>query len=195
MSESITVPETPEVLAPVVNAIPTTGNLTAEQLLDPAFDTVDKTGLEVDAALLEIVQSLIKKEEDPEQETLVTSLQKHRALLLKFATLAYLKKPSSAMMLSSLSALMGDIEKAVRADRKEQAKKDENQSNQYSFTQIVESLNAIAAGAVITPTFELTSFILDPTKSLMDVAEGFKPIKATELTTGNALVDIDGNPI
>lgn len=168
---------------------------TEAQLMDPAFDSVDLTALEVDAALLEIVNTLIKTEEDPEQDDFVTSLQKHRALLLKFATLAYMKKPSSAMMLTGISSLVADMEKAVRADRKERAKKEENQTNQYSFSQIVESLNAIAKGAVITPTFELTSFILDPTKSLMDVADGFKPIKTEELAQGNSLVDMEGNAI
>lgn len=163
--------------------------------MDPAFDVVDTTGLEVDAALMEIVKTLIKTEDDPEQEDFVTSLQKHRALLLKFATLAYMKKPSSAMMLTGISSLVADMEKAVRNDRKERAKKEENQTNQFSFAQIVESLNAIAKGAVVTPTFELTSFILDPTKSLMDVADGFKPIKAEELAQGNSLVDMEGNAI
>lgn len=174
---------------------PTPPKFTEAQLMDPAFDSVDTVGLEVDAALMEIVKNLVKTEEDEEQEGLVTSIQKHRSLLLKFATLAYMKKPSSAMLLSSITSLVAAMEKAVRDDRKEKAKKEENQSNQFSFAQIVESLNAIAKGAVVTPTFELTSFILDPSKSLMEIADGFKPIKSEELTQGNSLVDMDGNAI
>jgi len=93
MSETIIAPETTASLTPVHPIF------SPAQLLDPAFDTVDTAGVEVDAALLEIVNTLIKKDEDPEQDDFITSLQKHRALLLKFATLAYMKKPSSAMML------------------------------------------------------------------------------------------------
>lgn len=180
---------------PVESTAPVHPMFAPIQLLNKETDEIDLVGKEVDEALLEIVLSLTKTEEDVEQDTLVTSLQKHRALLLKFATLAYMKKPSSAMLLSSIMSLVGSMEKAVRDDRKERAKKEENESNQFSFTQIVESLNAIAQGAVITPTFELTNFILDPTKSLLDVGVAFKPIKEEELTQGNSLVDAEGNPI
>jgi len=182
-----------EVIATNQEALAKPPKFTEAQLLDPAFDQLDLVGAEVDEALMSIVQAMVRNEEDVEQVSLADSLQKHRALLLKFATLAYMKKPSSAMLLSSITSLVGAMEKAIRDDRKERAKKEENASNQFSFSQIVESLNAIAAGAVVTPTFELTSFILDPTKSLMDIADGFKPIKPEELVQGNTLVDIDGN--
>lgn len=165
-----------------------------EQRIDP-LDDLDAAGREVDTMLIEIVSNLQRKEEDIDQDQLTTSLQKHRALILKFATLAYLKKPTSAMMLTSLIALIGSLEKSVRDDRKERAKKEEGETNQISFNQIIESLNAISQGAVVTPTFNLTSFILDPTKSLLDVENEFRPIRPEELQQGNALVDIDGNPI
>lgn len=165
------------------------------ETITPGVDDLDAVGKEVDAALLEIVASLTKTDDDPDQEGLVTSVQKHRALLLKFATLAYMRKPNSAMLLTSIISLVAAMEKAVRDDRKEKAKKEENETNQYSFSQIVESLNAIASGAVVTPTFTLTSFILDPTKSLLDVEETFKPIKPEELVQGNEIVDLEGKVI
>jgi len=172
----------------------TTDGFTPVERLDP-LDDLNAAGKEVDTMLLEIIGNLNRNEEDVEQDHLTTSLQKHRALLLKFATLAYMKKPTSAMLLSSLISLVGSLEKSVRDDRKERSKKEEGESNQISFNQIIESLNAISQGAVVTPTFNLTSFILDPTKSLVDIENEFKPIRPEELQQGNALVDIDGNLI
>lgn len=158
-------------------------------------DSLALATAEVNEALLEIAQTLVKTEDDVEQETLATSLQKHRALILKFATMAYMKKPGSAMLLSSLITLVGAMEKSIRDDRKEKIKKEEGESNQISFNQIIESLNAISQGAVITPTFTLTNFLLDPTISLDSIMEGSAPIKEGELVQGNTLVDIEGNAI
>lgn len=170
-----------------------------EQILNielPSKDpTIDQANEEVHDVLLEIVQNLVKCEEDPEQDQLITSLQKHRSLILRFATLAYLRNPNSAKMLESIISLTAAMEKAVREDRKEAAKKIDSENSQISFMQIVESLNAISAGVISTPTFELTNFILDSSKSLTEVCDTFKPIKDTELTQGNGLVDLEGNVI
>lgn len=165
--------------------------------MEPTINVDDKDdGLEnVRSALLDIQQAVIRQEEDPEQNTLAETVQKYRSMLLNFATLAYLEKPRDAKMLEAVSSLVAQIEKSVRDDRKEKAKKQENDDNRLSFNQMLEAMQNISSGTIKLPTFEVDSFFLDPSRSLLELSEDIKPIKPEELTFGNGLVDLDGNAI
>jgi hypothetical protein len=60
---------------------------------------------------------------------------------------------------------------------------------------MLEAMKTISSGAVSLPVFDMTRFLLDPNKSLLDAAKDIAPIKPEELVQGNSLVDIDGNPV
>jgi hypothetical protein len=139
-------------------------------------------------------QTLERKEEDVEQVSFVTALQKNRQFLLQYAMRAYMEKPGSASLLEGVTSLLGHMEKAVRDDRKERAKKQENQDNVVSFRQMIEAMSMIKTGALVLPTFDVTSFMPDPNVSLVAHLD-VKPINDEELVQGNAVVDIDGNPV
>lgn len=165
--------------------------------MEPTKITENKDdGLEsVQSALLDIQQAVIKQEEDPEQNVLMETVQKWRSMILNYATLAYLEKPRDAKMLEAVSALVAQLEKAVRDDRKERAKKQDSDDNRLSFNQMLEAMTSISSGTIKLPTFDVDTFFLDPTKSIFEPTQDFKVIKPEELETGNGLIDIDGNPM
>lgn len=139
-------------------------------------------------------KTLEHNEEDVEQVSFVTALQKNRQFLLQYAIRAYMEKPNSASLLEGVTSLLGQMEKAVRDDRKERMKKQENQDNALSFKQMIEAMSMIKTGALVLPTFNVESFMPDPNVSLVAHLD-VKPINENELVQGNAVVDIDGNPV
>lgn len=151
---------------------------------------------EVEGVLLLMRDALKKDLEDEDQTKLVDAIQQHRALLLRYAMQQYLSNPKSASLLEGVSSLMGHMEKAVRDDRKEKMKKQDGESNVLHFNQMLEAMKMISANKVAVPSFELASFILDPTKPLIPLTNSnIAPIKPEELVQGNQIVDIDGNGV
>lgn len=153
---------------------------------------IDDANLEEVLALLK--QSLEPSEDDVEQVTFVTALQKNRQFLLQYAMKAYMEKPGSASLLEGVTSLLGHMEKAIRDDRKERMKKQENQDNRLSFQQMLEAMQMIKTGNLTVPTFDVTAFMLDPNVSLVEGLD-IKPIGEGELVQGNSIVDINGNSV
>lgn len=160
--------------------------------LDKKHRTEDE---EAAAAMQALRKALVLDLEDEDQNKLVEAIQQNRALLLNYAMQQYLAKPSSASLLEGVSSLIGHMEKTVRDNRKEKAKKKEGETNVLAFNQMLEAMKTISSGAVSLPVFDMTGFLLDPNKSLLDAAKDIAPIKPEELVQGNSLVDIDGNPV
>ncbi|EBV8434065.1 hypothetical protein NFI00_000158 [Salmonella enterica] len=150
---------------------------------------------EVTKVLLNIQQQLARTDEDVDQTYLVDALQQHRSLILNYATMSFVKKPNNPKMLEAVTTLVAQLEKAVRDDRKERAKKKDSEDNKLSFNQMLEAMKQISSGEINIPTFKMDSFMLDPTQSLMTICEGIKPINQEELEMGNQLVDLEGNPM
>lgn len=162
------------------------------------FDNEDKTGPVEDpmiVALLEKMKVAIAgNDEDIDQKSLVTIIQENRALLLKYAMGKYLENPKSASLLEGVTSLISHMEKTVRDDRKERAKKADAQNNVLAFNQMLDAMNKINEGVVIMPHFDMSDFILDPSKSLL-MGNDIAPIKPEELVMGNQLVTLEGTPV
>lgn len=133
-------------------------------------------------------------ESDIDQEELVKVVQKNRAFILEYAMRAYLDNPKSASLLEGVTQMFAQIEKTVRDDRKERAKKKEAENNVLGFGALMDALGNIANGSIRLPVFDLGDFILDPNKSIMQ-DPAMEPIKDDELVQGNSIVDIDGNKV
>jgi len=153
---------------------------------------IDDENLNEVLALLQ--QTLTPTEEDQEQVSFVTALQKNRQFLLQYAMKAYMEKPGSASLLEGVTSLLAHMEKAIRDDRKERMKKQENQDNKLSFNQMLEAMSMIKTGAIQIPVFDVSSFMLDPSVSLTDGLD-VKPINEAELVQGNQIISIDGTPV
>lgn len=149
---------------------------------------------DLNAFLAMLSKTIDPTDEDVEQVSLVTALQKNRQFLLQFAMRAYMEKPNSASLLEGVTSLLDHMEKSVRNDRKERSKKQESQDNKLSFQQMLEAMQMIKTGTIALPTFDVSSFLLDPTVSLVEGLD-VKPINEHELVQGNAVVDIDGNAV
>jgi hypothetical protein len=150
---------------------------------------------EVESVLLLLQKSLQMDLEDEDQNKLVDAIQANRALLLKYAMQQYLAKPGSASLLEGVTSLLGHMEKVVRDNRKEKAKKKEGEHNVVAFNQMLEAMKSISSGAIAVPVFEIGTFLLDPSKSLLGDNDNIAPIKPDELTQGIQIVDIDGKAV
>lgn len=148
---------------------------------------------EVNRLLQLLADTLAPTEEDKEQVDFVTALQRNRQFILKFAMQSYLER-GSASMLEGVTTLLAQMEKTVRDDRKERSKKQENQDNVVSFRQMLDAMNMIKTGSLSIPVFDISNFMPDPNKSLLDGID-VKPINDNELVQGNQLVTIDGTPM
>lgn len=153
---------------------------------------VDKMAL----VLEQLKMAMDSSPEDVDQETLVKVIQKNRAFILEYAMSAYLDNPKSASLLEGVTQMLAQMEKTIRDDRKEKAKKKENENNALGFSQLMEALGNISSGNIKLPSFDMKDFILDPSKPLIDEEDkGMEPIKLEELEQGNKLVDLDGEPV
>jgi hypothetical protein len=108
---------------------------------------------------------------------------------------AYLDNPKNAGLLEGVTQIIAQIEKTVRDDRKERAKKKDSEGNRVSFNQMLEALQGIQKGSINLPVFEFTQFILDPSMPLIADADLTSSINPAELVMGVMLADIDGNPM
>jgi len=163
-------------------------------------DSKKASGLDMDqmTVLLDALKMAMDPNlEDEEQAKLVEVIQKNRAFILQYAMTAYLNNPKSASLLEGVNQIFGQIEKAVRDDRKERAKKKENEGNRLAFNQMLEAMQHIQDGTVKLPQFDFTDFILDPSKSLLTPEESrnIEPIKDDELVQGNIPVDVNGDRV
>ncbi len=140
-------------------------------------------------------EALIGTDEDVDQVELIKMIQKNRAFVLEFAMSAYLDNPKNGHLLEGVTAILTQIEKVVRDDRKERLKKKENEDNAISFNQMMEAIQNMNNGSISIPTFDLGEFILDPSKSLMGEKKFFNPISEHELGQGIKQLDFDGNEI
>jgi len=160
------------------------------------LDKKHKTEDDEAAAMMETLRKALTADlEDEDQNKLVEAIQQGRALALNYAMMQYLSKPSSASLLEGVSSLLGHMEKTVRDNRKEKAKKKEGETNVLAFNQMLEAMKSISSGAVALPVFDMSNFLLDPNKSLLEGVKEVAPIKPEELVQGNSLVDIDGNAV
>lgn len=148
----------------------------------------------VETILMALKKAIEGTEEDVDQTALVKVIQDNRAFVLEYAMQAYLDNPKNAHLLEGVTSIIAQIEKTVRDDRKERMKKKENENNQVAFSQMLEAMKSISSGAIALPVFDQTDFILDPTKSLLDLVN-VAPIKPEELVQGNEIVDLDGQPV
>lgn len=146
---------------------------------------------ELQAVLALLASTLEAKEDDKDQVSFVVAVQKNRKFLLEYAMQDYMIKPTSAK-LETITSLLAHMEKVVRDDRKERAKKQENQDNILSFNQMLDAMSMIKKGSIVLPTFDLSNFMLDPNKPVVGIEDGAKPIGAEELVMGNQIVSIDG---
>ena len=166
--------------------------------MDTSYSDNDKKfepSLEVIQIMEKMRAALTANPDDPNQVTLVELIQQNRTLLLQYAMSQYLLNPKSASLLEGVTSLIGQMEKSVRDDRKEEAKKKESESNVLSFNQMLDAMKDISNGAILIPHFDMSDFLLDPSKSLTPLANGIAPIGEAELVQGNAVLDIDGNEI
>jgi hypothetical protein len=150
---------------------------------------------EVAEAMNSLRKALVLDLEDEDQNKLVDAIQQNRALLLNYAMQQYLAKPTSASLLEGVSSLIGHMEKTVRDNRKEKAKKKEGETNVLAFNEMLEAMKTISSGVISLPVFDMSGYLLDPTKSLLDPTADIAPIKPGELVQGMQLVDIDGNAV
>lgn len=146
--------------------------------------------------LMQSLSTAIRKDdESDDQSHLIEVIQLNRALLLDSAMMSYLNKPGHSKLLESVISLLAGMEKAVRDDRKEAAKKKELLTNTVAFTNMLDALKEISTGRITIPTFDMGDFVLDPSKSLIEGDEEIGEIKEAELEQGNFLVDLEGNRI
>lgn len=150
--------------------------------------------LEMIAIMERMRKALQENPEDVDQKELVKVIQENRAHILQYAMGQYLQNPKSASLLEGVTSLIGQMEGAVRNDRKERAKKQDQENNVISFNQMLDAMKGISNGQIVIPHFDMSDFILDPGKSLLTQAD-VDPIKPEELVQGNELIDIDGNAV
>lgn len=160
----------------------------------PAIDEKIRVEQEDMEKLFEELHSALTEDEDEDQKSLVTILQKNRKYILRYAMQQYIANPKSASLLEGVTSLIGHMEKTIRDDRKERMKKQENQDNAISFKQMLDAMSMISSGTLNLPKFDLVTFMPDPNQSLLAGLD-VKPINEHELVQGNQLVNIDGEPI
>lgn len=146
----------------------------------------------IDAVMQAINSALHPTDEDIEQKQLVQAIQSHRSMILDIASSAYSNKPGDPKLLEAISSLLTQLEKSVRDDRKERAKKSEQEDNKVSFKQMVEALRQLGTGEIKLPTFSSKQMMfLDPNVSLSEIGD-LGRIKEKELDMGSISVDFDG---
>lgn len=196
LGDAFKLPSNPALPTQSVSQIITpTPNQSNEKPAVPAADKTQVMELEVEKALENIRGCLARTEEDPDQRALVDAVQESKALLLNFATLSYIQKPNNPKMLEAITSLIAGIEKTVRDDRKEKAKEKEKEDDKVSFNQMLDAMKEISSGNIQLPSFNIGSFILDPSKSLTATSPTINPITPAELTQGNGLVDLKGEVV
>lgn len=156
--------------------------------------TVKTDDQQMEEVLKRLSNALAPNPEDPEQESLVNVIQESRTFLLKYSMSTYMQNPKNSKLLEGVISLIAGMEKSVRDDRKEQAKKQDKVDDAVSFNQMLEAMKDISSGKIELPTFNIGSFILDPNKPLVSGPDT-DPILPGELTQGSTLVDIDGKPV
>lgn len=162
----------------------------------PEQDTPDRPVDDelVIALLQKLQQGITGTDDDEDQKKLVNAIQENRTFLLKYAMGQYLKSPKSASLLEGVTSLIAQMEKTVRDDRKERAKKKEGESNRATFNQLVEAMGKISEGSICLPMFESFNFALDPSKSLIENVD-IKPISQGELKQGMQILDLEGKEV
>lgn len=163
------------------------------------FDVQNGDEPSTDDKMMEIVLARLNKAmvidpEDVEQENLVSVIQETRSFLLKYSMGTYLNNPKNSKLLEGVISLIASMERSVRDNRKEQSKKQEKVDDAVSFNQMLEAMKDIGSGKIQLPKFDFSSFILDPSKTLITGLD-INPISEGELKMGNFLVDLDGNPV
>ena len=143
----------------------------------------------------ELREAMVGDEEDIDQTAMVKMIQKNRAFLLEYAMGAYLDNPKNGELLGSVTSIIAALERTIREDRKERAKKKEKEDNAISFNQMMDALTNMNNGSIALPTFDFGEFILDPAKSIIGDKKFFNPINEHELDQGIQQLDFDGNKI
>lgn len=147
----------------------------------------------VERVMLLLAEANQQDENDPAQKNLTGAIQKYREMLLNIATRSYLEKPGNPKLLEGLISLLGQIDKSVRDDRKEEAKKVEREDNKVSFNQMVEAMKMITNGTLAAPSWGDAPTWLDASDSDIDLSD--IKIKDAELDLGRIQLDLDGNVV
>jgi len=143
----------------------------------------------------ELREAMVGTEEDVDQAEMVKMIQKNRAFLLEYAMGAYLDNPKNGELLGSVKSIVDALERSIRDDRKERAKKKEKEDNAISFNQMMDALTNMTNGTVKMPVFDFGDYILDPSKPIQGDKPFFNPINENELDQGIQQLDFDGNKI
>lgn len=143
--------------------------------------------------LIEDLQSVLNGGHSIENETsLLNIVQKQRRLLLDIATQTFIHKPNNPKLLDSINTLLGQMEKAVRDDRKERLRDRELEDNKASFATFANALVEITAGRIKMPTFG-TMLTLDPlgdeSKVFFETDDPDDAIKEEELIGRRQILD------
>lgn len=133
------------------------------------------------------IQGIFAKGYTPDNgKFLINYIQKQRSLILELMLQSFMNRPDPKMG-DSLNTLMGQMEKSVRDDTKEQLKAKEMETSRETFELFRKSMTAVIDGSIVMPTFGMSSLVLDPMKPLLDPKKA--DIKPEELQQGNILVD------
>lgn len=165
-----------------------------DEQYEPKPPASTEPSMEMTAIIEKLRKALEDNPEDIDQTSLITLIQENRTLLLQHAMGQYLQSPKSATLLEGVTSLIGQMEKTVRDDRKERAKKKDSENNIVSFNEMLDAMKGISSGQILIPHFDMSDFILDPSKTLLTVVD-VAPIKPEELVQGNGLIDLEGNAV
>lgn len=165
-----------------------------DEQYEPKPPANTEPSLEMIAIMERMRNALAANPEDVDQTELIKVIQENRAHILQYAMGQYLQNPKSASLLEGVTSLIGQMEGTVRNDRKERTKKKDAENNIVSFNQMLDAMKGISNGQIVIPHFDMSDFILDPSKTLLTVVD-VSPIKPSELVQGNEIIDIDGNPV
>lgn len=119
-------------------------------------------------------------------KALTAFIQKQRSLVLELMLQSFMNRPDPKMG-DSLNTLLGQMEKSVRDDTKEQLKAKEMETTRETFELFRKSMSAVIDGSIVMPTFGMQALVLDPMKPVLDAKTA--AIKPEELQQGNILVD------
>lgn len=140
-----------------------------------------------DHPVLSTLKSIVSKGYNVQSGTaLIACLQQQRSTVLEILMEAFRRKPTPGMT-EAIGAIMNQLEKSVRDDRKEALKSKELETTQEMFELFSRSLNEVISGNVVLPTFGQEAFNLTPTQSFTGEDEQFAE---DELQMGIEIIDI-----
>lgn len=152
--------------------------------IDPTLGKIN----EKDRFIMNLQNILNNADPEDNGSKIINLAQKNRALLLDIAMQTFISKPNNPKLLDSINTIIMQLEKSVRDDRKELAKKEEVEDNKANFNLFLNALTEISAGKLQLPTFKAAPVGFDPLAELEVPTDDLEIIE-DELVMGNVLVD------